>query len=114
VTAQQSSGLRVLVEEVGRFYVRDRDLTRAQKKMEQTLAGGAEPSESERRAYVSAVRRYFSGFEREAQSHLRAVDARLKRINQEQFNLTAERGVAARRVEATQHVLSVLADVGEA
>ncbi|MHB8147632.1 MAG: hypothetical protein ACYDGM_10295 [Vulcanimicrobiaceae bacterium] len=57
--------------------------------------------------YLQAVRRYFSGFEREARLHLRDVDRRLEHLHQVQFNLAAERGVAAKRIEATQSVLAV-------
>ena len=49
---------------------------------------------------------YFSGFEREARAHLRDVDKRLEGLNQVNFNLTAERGVAVKRIEATQGVLA--------
>ena len=58
---------------------------------------------------MHAVRRYFEGFDREARAHLRDVDRRLERSNQVVFNLTAERGVAVKRIEATQSVLSALA-----
>ena len=85
----------------------------AQKKIEAVLAGG-EPDQSERDAYVSAVRTYFSGFEREARAHLRDVDKRLEHVNQVHFNLTAERGVAVRRIAATQEVLQELEGVADA
>jgi len=94
-----------LVARVGEFYVTDKALKRAQKRAEAALAAGAvdEPS---RRAYLEAVRRYFSGFEREARAQLRALDRRLEKVNQVHFNLTAERGVAVRRIEATHGVLT--------
>jgi hypothetical protein len=57
------------------------------------------------------VIRYFSGFAREAQAHLRDVERRLAKVSQLQFNLTAERGVAAKRVEITQGVLSKVAEL---
>lgn len=110
----EAHDLRSLVDEVGRFYVRDRELTRVQKKMSELLARGEHPSAADLRSYVAAVRKYFSGFEREAQAHLRAVDARLKRVSQEQFNLTAERGVAAQRIEATRLVLAKLGEIESA
>jgi hypothetical protein len=62
-------------------------------------------------AYLAAARRYFVGFEREAREHLREVESRLAKVSQLQFNLTAERGVAARRVAATQGVLSRVAEL---
>jgi hypothetical protein len=39
------------------------------------------------------------------------VDRRLAKVSQLQFNLTAERGVAARRVEVTQGVLARLLEL---
>lgn len=96
--------LRALVARVGEFYITDRAMKSAQKTIEQALASG-EPDERTRNEYVAAVRRYFSGFEREARAHLRSVDKRLEQVNQVQFNLTAERGVAVRRIEATQTLL---------
>jgi hypothetical protein len=105
-----SERLRALVEEVGRFYIRDRAMTRAQRTMTDLLAK-REPNEAEVAAYLAAVRRYFAGFEQEARDHLREVESRLARVSQVQFNLAAERGVAARRVAATQGVLSRVAEI---
>jgi hypothetical protein len=102
--------LRALAARVGEFYVTDKTLKAAQKKIEAALAAG-EVDERTRHEYLSAVRRYFSGFEKEARAHLRDVDKRLEQINQVQFNLTAERGVAVRRIEATQSVLQELGRV---
>jgi len=102
--------LRALVATVGAFYVRDRALERAQREIERALAAG-EPAAVDVRAYLAAVKRYFSGFHSEANAQLRYVDRELERLYQRQFNLTAERAVAARRVEATQGVLSSLAEL---
>jgi hypothetical protein len=102
--------LRQLVVEVGTFVVRDRAMTRAQETMQALLAAG-EPSPAAVAAYLAAVRRYFGGFEREARRHLSDVEARLAKVSQLQFNLTAERGVAARRVAVTQGVLSQVAEL---
>lgn len=99
-----SERLRALVARVGEFYVTDKAMKTAQKKIESALAAGT-PDRSAQDEYLAAVRRYFSGFEREARSHLRDVDKRLEHVNQVHFNLTAERGVAVRRIEATQSVL---------
>jgi hypothetical protein len=99
--------LRALVTRVGEFYVTDRALRIAQKKIEETLASGAVDEQTER-SYLETVRRYFTGFEKEARAHLRDVDKRLEHLNQVHFNLTAERGVAVRRIEATQGVLGEL------
>lgn len=106
--------LRALVQRVGEFYVTDKSLKSAQKKIEAALESGS-VDDPARREYVQAVRRYFSGFEKEARAHLRDVDKRLEHVNQVHFNLTAERGVAVRRIEATQGVLQELdrvADLG--
>ncbi|HXF35080.1 MAG TPA: hypothetical protein VN603_10960 [Candidatus Acidoferrales bacterium] len=103
--------LRALVVTVDGFYVRDRALARQQKKMKEILAARS-PADAEARTYVDAVRKYFEGFEREARAHLKHVDRELEKLYQVQFNLTAERGVAQRRVEATQGVLSTIAELG--
>ncbi|GAC1417080.1 MAG: hypothetical protein NVSMB5_07560 [Candidatus Velthaea sp.] len=103
--------LRSLVATVGAFYVRDRALQREQKKIEEALATGT-ADEALARSYLSEVRRYFSAFDKEAHAQLKRVDRELERLYQLQYNLTAERGVAARRVEATQGVLSTLAEIG--
>lgn len=102
-----SAEFRALVERVGRFYVTDKAMKNAQNNIEAALAAG-EPGERERAGYIDAVRRYFTGFEREARTHLRDVDKRLEHVNQVHFNLTAERGVAVRRIEATSAVLQEL------
>lgn len=99
--------LRALAARVGEFYVTDKTLKSAQKKIETALASGSVDDAAERE-YYDAVRRYFSGFEKEARAHLRDVDKRLEHVNQVHFNLTAERGVAVRRIEATQGVLQEL------
>jgi hypothetical protein len=105
--------LRALVARVGEFYITDRAMKKAQQNMEALLKGG-EPDSAACEGYLAAVRRYFSGFEREARTHLRDVDKRLEHVNQVHFNLTAERGVAVRRIEATQAVLQELERVASA
>lgn len=102
-----AQAFRALVERVGEFYVTDKAMKAAQRRIEAALAAGT-AGEREREEYAAAVRRYFTGFEREARAHLRDVDKRLEHINQVHFNLTAERGVAVRRIEATQGVLAEL------
>ncbi|MDQ2991507.1 MAG: hypothetical protein M3R30_01645 [Candidatus Eremiobacteraeota bacterium] len=79
----------------------------AQRAVESACAAGT-PDHAAARAYLAAVRRYFSGFEREAREHLRDVDKRLDHAGQVVFNLTAERGVAVKRIEATGGVLADL------
>ncbi len=95
---------RALVARVAEFYVTDRALKNVQKKIERALAEGS-PGETAREEYLGAVRRYFTSFAKEAHAQLRDVDKRLELVNQVHFNLTAERGVVVRRIEATQSVL---------
>jgi len=102
--------LRRLVAEVGEFRLRDRTLTAAQKAIESILAE-REPTEAEIAAYKRAVGRYFRGFAREARQRLDELDRRIAHVNQVQFNLQAERGVALRRVEKTQGVLSEVEEI---
>lgn len=102
--------LRALAELVGGFYVRDRTLIREQKKITAALAAGS-LTETDAAGYLRAVRTYFTGFEREARAHLKHVDRELERLYQLQYNLTAERGVAVRRIEATQGVLAAIAEI---
>jgi hypothetical protein len=97
-----------LVARVGAFHVTDRAMKNAQLKVEESLRNGT-LDERGRAEYLEAVRRYFAPFEREARGHLRDVDRRLEHANQVVFNLTAERGVAVKRIEATQGVLVDLA-----
>ncbi|MDE2482370.1 MAG: hypothetical protein KGN02_09295 [bacterium] len=96
--------LAALVARVGAFHITDRAMKQAQTRMEEALRDGR--IDAEREAYLRAVRSYFTGFEREARTHLRDVDRRLEQINQVHFNLSAERGVAVKRIEATQGVLA--------
>jgi hypothetical protein len=99
--------LEALATRVGAFHITDKAMLRAQREIEAALAAG-EPSAEMRAQYLRAVERYFGGFEREARAHLRDVDKRLENLNQVIFNLTAERGVAVKRIEATQSVLASL------
>ncbi len=97
-----------LIARVGEFHITDRAMKQAQTEAERRLREGTLDA-SAREAYVHAVRKYFTGFEKEARTHLRDVDRRLEHLNQVQFNLNAERGVAVKRIEATQSVLADLA-----
>jgi transposase len=101
------SALRQLVERVGAFHITDRALKRSQGSIEAAIARG-DVDDTTRAAYLREVRRYFEGFDREAREQLRDVDRRLERINQVHFNLTAERGVAVKRIEGTRGVLEAL------
>jgi len=107
----ERSQLLALVDDVGRFYVRERALRRAQGAMRILLANDAALEDSAVRGYLGAVAAYFTGFHGEARRRLADIERRLARASQLQFNLTAERGVATARVEATQGVLSRLAEL---
>lgn len=96
--------LRTLAASIGAFHITDRAMKRAQNAMEHSLRDG-EVTEGTCVAYLAAARRYFEEFATEARTHLRDVDRRLEQANQVTFNLTAERGVAVKRIEATQSVL---------
>jgi hypothetical protein len=102
--------LRALAERVAHFHITDRAMLKAQRSIEASFERG-EPTPGEHAAYLREVEKYFEGFEREARAHLRDVDKRLEQLNQVIFNLTAERAVAVKRIEATQ---SVLRDAGSA
>ena len=105
------AGLRELAARVAAFHVTDRAMLRAQRVFEAALEAG-EPSADARRAYLSAVRTYFAGFARDAQAQLAGVDRELGALYQRQYNLAAERAVAAKRVEAVQGVLVSVAELG--
>ncbi len=111
--AVDRAALGALVAEVARFYIRERTMRRAQLKMTAALGASLTLRERDVDDYVKAVQTYFGGVEREAREHLRDVDRRLGRVSQLQYNLTAERGVTARRVEVTQGVLARLTELAE-
>lgn len=96
-----------LVARVGEFHITDRAMKSAQERIEAALAANS-VDDGARSSYLRAVNAYFSPFEKEARAHLRDVDKRLEHANQVVFNLTAERNVAVKRIEATQHVLAEL------
>jgi hypothetical protein len=99
-----------LARAVGAFHITDKTMRAAQERIDRELGAG-EPDGASVRAYLDAVRRYFEPYEREAQGQLRHVDRELARLYQLQFNLTAERGVVAKRVEAVRGVLGALAEL---
>jgi hypothetical protein len=103
-----TENVRKLAEKVGGFHVRAGAMQRAQRRIVALLEADAELPQRELEAYVAQTRSYFSSFEREARTHLKDVERRLAHIGQLQFNLTAERGVARRRIEITQSVLAAL------
>lgn len=103
--------LAALAATVGAFHLTDRAMRAAQERIERSLAAGPVDA-AEARAYLAAVQRYFAPYAREAQGQLRHVDRELERLYQLQYNLTAERGVVAKRVEAVRGVLDALAELG--
>jgi hypothetical protein len=103
-------GFADLVARVRAFHITQRAMKRAQTAIETAMVGDTVDGAT-RAAYLREVRRYFEGFDREARGHLRDVDRRLERANQVHFNLTAERGVAVKRIEATSSVLESLASL---
>jgi hypothetical protein len=102
--------LAALAATVRAFHVTDKAMRAAQEHVDRALAAGT-VDDVAARAYLDAVRRYFEPYEREAQGQLRHVDRELERLYQLQFNLTAERGVVAKRVEAVRGVLGALAEL---
>ena len=102
---------RALVAAVGAFHITDRAMRTAQDRIEAALAAG-EPDATALGAYREAVRRYFEPYAREAAAQLKHVDRELERLYQLQYNLTAERGVVAKRIEAVRGVLDTLAETG--
>ena len=101
--------LATLVETIAGFHVTDRALLRAQRAIEREIAAGA-PAAATVAAYLGAARSYFSGFERDARAQLASVDRELEALYARQYNLAAERGVAAKRIEAVQGVVTQLAE----
>ena len=102
--------LAALVATVSAFHLTDRAMRAAQDRINRALAAG-EADAAAARAYLEAVRRYFEPYEREARGQLRHVDRELERLYLQQFNLTAERGVVGKRVEAVRGVLNALAEL---
>jgi hypothetical protein len=100
--------LAELAAQIGAFHITDRGMKQAQQRFEAALRNDSLDDRA-RAEYVAAARRYFEGFDREARAHLHEVDRRLEHVNQVHFNLTAERGVAVKRIEATTAVLQKLA-----
>ncbi|HEY6235624.1 MAG TPA: hypothetical protein VIW69_11030 [Candidatus Elarobacter sp.] len=102
--------LAALVATVGAFHLTDRAMRTAQDRIERAVAAGIVDTTAAH-AYLDAVRRYFEPYEREAQGQLRYVDRELEQLYLQQFNLTAERGVVGKRVEAVRGVLDALAEL---
>jgi hypothetical protein len=105
-----AEAVRSLALTVGGFHITDRTLLAAQERLDRRLEAGTLDDDAVR-AYLDAVRRYFEPYEREAQGQLRHVDKELERLYQLEYNLVAERGVVAKRVEAVRGVLESLAEL---
>lgn len=108
--AERAAALAAFAAVVGAFHLTDRAMRAAQGRIERALASGG-VDEAAERAYLEAVGRYFEPYQREAQGQLRHVDRELERLYQLQYNLAAERGVVARRVDAVRGVLDALAEL---
>ncbi len=99
---------RELVGRVGAFYITQKKMRTAQDTIETALKNDSIVNDSQQRAYLQTVQQYFTEFEREARKQLSSLDKRIENVSQVHFNLTAERNVAVRRIEATQQVLTQL------
>jgi hypothetical protein len=106
----ETDRLAALVSAVGAFHITDKAMRAAHERAGRALAAGNVDAATIA-AYLAAVRRYFEPYEREARGQLGHVDRELERLYQVQFNLTAERGVVAKRVEAVRGVLDALAEL---
>jgi len=100
--------LAVLVAEIERFHITDRRMKGEHGRIVRALRDVRGLTLPDARRYLRAVERYFVPFEREARQRLADVERRLANASQLQFNLTAERGVGRKRVDATQGVLRQL------
>jgi succinate dehydrogenase/fumarate reductase flavoprotein subunit len=94
--------LSELLALVDGFRITDKRLLRAR------AALGSNHNEAAERAFRKEAQRYFELLAREAQEHVADVDRRLDDTYQRQFNLTAERAVAQRRLEGARDVLRAL------
>lgn len=106
------AALAELAAQIGAFHITDRAMKHAQRRIEAAMRNGSLDDRA-RSEYLTAARRYFQSFDREARAHLRDVDQRLEHVNQVHFNLSAERSVAVKRIEATSTVLQRLASLAE-
>jgi len=94
--------LSELLALVDGFRITDKRLLRARAVLERNHNEAAE------RVFRKEAQRYFELLAREAQEHVAEVDRRLDDAYQRQFNLTAERAVAQRRLEGARDVLRAL------
>jgi ATP/maltotriose-dependent transcriptional regulator MalT len=106
-----AEGLAELVQTVAAFHLTDRAIRTAQERIEARITAG-DVDDAAVQAYLAAVQRYFAPYEREAREQLRHVDRALERLYQQQYNLAAERGVVAKRIEAVRGVLEAAGELG--
>ena len=106
------AALQALVSLADAFYITQRRMKNEQQRMRELLDHRS-VSEEEAQRYVSAINDYFKSFEREIRAHLNSLDGRLAKAYQVQFNLTAEREVAVKRMEATRAVIAAAGRVGD-
>ncbi len=104
------TALDELVQHVGEFPIRDRQVVKIQREMRAAVTAALTSGQTIEtdlvKRYQATLRRYFVEFQKEAVAHVREIDRRLEKLAQLQFNATAERGVAARRVDVTKSVLA--------
>jgi hypothetical protein len=93
--------LSELLALVDAFHITDRRLLRARAALDR---GGDQAEQAFRRT----AQRYFEALAREAEEHVAEVDRRLDDTYQRQFNLSAERAVAERRLVGAREVLRAL------
>ena len=93
--------LATLLEE---YHITDRALLRARDRARET--GDDRTAQVLRRE----IRRYFAAVERESISLLSSIDRKLDDLYQRQYNLQAERGVAARRLDGARKMLVAAED----
>jgi hypothetical protein len=94
--------LSELLALVDAFHITDRRLLRARAALDRDGGDQAE------QAFRKTAQRYFEALAREAEDHVAEVDRRLDDAYQRQFNLSAERAVAERRLQGAREVLRAL------
>jgi hypothetical protein len=94
--------LPALLALVDGYHITDKRLLRARSSLER------DRSEANERTFRAQVARYFTTLVREAQAHIADVDRRLDDVYQRQYNLSAERAVAQRRLQGARQILQAL------
>ncbi len=94
--------LSELLALVDGYHITDKRLLRARAALKKSHTDGNE------RAFRSEAARYFASLAHEAQTQMADVDRRLDDVYQRQYNLTAERAVAERRLQGARQILQAL------